>query len=114
MFVGDSLRDFHPPRNRRGEAPLRIPGRMDPTIACVSPAGRPARALAKGVAGLVPGERVEAFSLAGYLGAAAPVSRVVLCPAGVSVVADLDFLVLAAGRLLWPAPPARLHQAIGD
>lgn len=86
---------------------------MDPTIACVAPAGRPAKALAAGVAGLVGGERVEAFSLAGYLGAPAPASRIVLCPAGASVAADLEFLALAAGRLLWPAPPARLHQAIG-
>lgn len=85
---------------------------MDPTIACVAPAGRQAKALAEGVAGLVPRERVAAFSLAGYLGAAAAPPRVVLCPPGGSVSQDMEFLALVSGRLLWPAPPARLHQAI--
>jgi hypothetical protein len=113
MFVPDSLRDFRPLRNRRVEAALRIPGTMDWTIACVAPAGRQAQALAEGVAGLLPEERLAAFSLAGYLGAEDPPSRVVLCPAGLSVTRDLAFLAQAAGRLLWPAPPARLHQAIG-
>ena len=86
---------------------------MDPTIACVAPPGRPARALAGRVADLVAPERAEAFSLPGYLAAADPPLRVVLCPGGASVAADLEFLAQAAARLLWPAPPARFEQAIG-
>jgi hypothetical protein len=86
---------------------------MEATIACVAPDGRRAKALADGVASRVPGQRVAAFSMAGYLAAEAPASRVVLCPKGLSVAEDLAFLALAAGRLLWPAPPARLAQAIG-
>jgi len=86
---------------------------MNPTIACVGPAGRPARALAGRVAERVAPERAEAFSLPGYLAAAEPPSRVVLCPRGASVAGDLEFLAQAAARLLWPAPTARFQQAIG-
>jgi len=86
---------------------------MNPTLACVSPAARQAKALEARVAALVPMERVGAFSLAGYLAAGAPPSRVVLCPPGLSVSDDVAFLTRAAARLLWPAPPARFERAIG-
>jgi hypothetical protein len=79
----------------------------------VAGAGRQAKALAGGVAALTPGASVDAFSVAGYLAAEDPPSRVVLCPPGRSVAADLEFLSRAARRLLWPAPAPRLQQAIG-
>ena len=86
---------------------------MGSPIACVAPAVRRAKALSKGLAAFAPGERLEAFSVATYLAAKAPPSRIVLCPSGVSVARDLEFLSRAARRLLWPAPPARFQQAIG-
>ena len=84
-----------------------------PTIACVAGAARQAKSLAAGVTALAPGARVEAFSMAGYLAADRPPSRVVLCPPGRSVAADLGFLSLATRRLLWSAPAPGLEQAIG-
>lgn len=53
------------------------------------------------------------FSEASYLAAPAAPRRIVLCPPGVSVAGDLAFLERVAARLLWPAPPARMADAIG-
>jgi hypothetical protein len=86
---------------------------MEPRIACLASGRREAKALSARVAALAPRARVEAFSMAGYLAAEAPPLRLVLCPPGLSVEGDLDFLARAARRLLWPAPPPRLRQAIG-
>jgi hypothetical protein len=86
---------------------------MGSTIACIAPAVRRAKALSKAVAAFAAGERLDAFSMAGYLAAKSPPSRIVLCPSGRSVARDLEFLSLAARRLLWPAPPVRFQQAIG-
>jgi len=54
---------------------------------------------------------LEPFTPASYLRAAAAPSRIVLCaPSGAAVAAA--FLRRWAERLLWPAPPAELHDAI--
>ena len=86
---------------------------MGSAIACVAPAVRRAKALSRSLAAFLPGKRLEAFSVASYLAALAPPSRIVLCPPGLSIPRDLEFLSRAARRLLWPAPPARFRQAIG-
>ena len=86
---------------------------MGTTIACVAPGLRSALRAARGVGASLPKARVEAFSLASYLAAERAPDRIVLCPAGLSTDADLRFLGLAAGRLLWPGPPRGLRAAIG-
>jgi hypothetical protein len=86
---------------------------MGPTLACIAPAGRAAEGLAAGVEARAPGERPKGFSLAGYLAAANPPARIVLCPLGASVASDLEFLAKASRRLLWPAPSDRFEAAIG-
>ncbi|HVQ54472.1 MAG TPA: hypothetical protein VMT25_04795 [Thermoanaerobaculia bacterium] len=86
---------------------------MGATIACVAPDRRSAVRAAERVSASLPKARVEAFSLTGYLALADAPDRIVLCPAGRSTDADLRFLALAAGRLLWPGPPGRLRAAIG-
>jgi len=60
----------------------------------------------------LPGATLVPFTLARYLRAEDPPRRVVLCPAGRSVAGDLAFLRAVAARLLWPAPPARVAEAI--
>jgi hypothetical protein len=60
----------------------------------------------------LPDAELVPFSLAAYLNAERPPRRVVLCPPGTSVAHDVAFLRLAAARLLWPAPPARVAEAI--
>ena len=86
---------------------------MGATIACVAPDHRSALRAAERVAAGLPKARIEAFSLTGYLAVADAPDRVVLCPSGRSTDADLRFLALAAGRLLWPGPPGSLRAAIG-
>ncbi len=86
---------------------------MEFRIACVAETVRTASRRAPGVAARARGAAVEPYSLSSYLGAADPPSRVVLCPAGASLPADVRFLSRIARRLLWPAPPARLAEAIG-
>jgi hypothetical protein len=86
---------------------------MGTTIACVAPSRRSARSAARGLSAGLPKARIEAFSLAAYLAAEDAPHRIVLCPAGISTKADLRFLDLAAGRLLWPGPPGSLRAAIG-
>lgn len=82
-------------------------------IACVAETVRTASRLAPAVGERAGGAPVEPFSLTGYLAVPDPPRRVVLCPAGSSVLRDVRFLERAARRLLWPAPPARLADAIG-
>ncbi len=86
---------------------------MGATIACVAPGRRSAVSAARGISASLPRARIEAFSLAGYLATPDAPDRIVLCPAGRSTAADLRFLGLAAGRLLWPGPPRSLRAAIG-
>ena len=86
---------------------------MGATIACVAPGRRSALSAARRVSASLPKVRIEAFSLAAYLAAEDAPDRIVLCPAGLSADADLRFLGLAAGRLLWPGPPRGLRGAIG-
>ena len=69
-------------------------------LALIGPKRPPAAALRR-----IPPEAVERFSLDGYLAAAAAPDRIVLCPAGKDLDADLAFLREAKARLLWPAPP---------
>jgi len=86
---------------------------MSPAIACVAPALRQARGLARALAERLGEDGVGAFSLASFLAADDAPARIVLCPAGRSVSADRAFLAAAARRLLWPLPPARLREAVG-
>jgi hypothetical protein len=86
---------------------------MSPTIACVAPSRARSRTLAREIAQRLPGERVEAYSLAGYLTSEDPPSRIVLCAAAGAAASDRRFLERAAARLLWPPPPRRLREAIG-
>ena len=79
----------------------------------MAPDRRSALRAAERVSASLPKARIEAFSLAAYLGAADAPDRIVLCPAGRSTADDLRFLARAAGRLLWPGPPGRLRAAIG-
>jgi len=60
----------------------------------------------------LPGAASVPFSFETYLREENPPRRVVLCPAGRSVAADVAFLRAVAARLLWPAPPARVAEAI--
>lgn len=86
---------------------------MRPTLACVAPALRQAREPALAVAARLSRERVGGFSLASFLADREAPARVILCPAGTSLPADLAFLGRAARRLSWPPPPLRLRQAVG-
>ncbi len=86
---------------------------MTRAVVCIAPGGRLARAAAATIAAALPGVRLTARSLAGYLAAPGPDSRILLCPAGTSVARDLAFLRRAAGRLLWPAPSPDFRDAIG-
>lgn len=86
---------------------------MASLLACIAPSRRLARAAAAGIAARVPGVRVEAFSIGGFLAADGSPVRVVLCPAGRSVPDDLRFLRRAARRILWPPPPALIRNAVG-
>lgn len=52
------------------------------------------------------------FSLAGYLASVRAPGRVVLCPAGRSVVGDIAFLRRVRERILWKAPTEVLYEAI--
>src|SRR5207249_1538476 len=75
----------------------------------------PTRAGACGAAVLLA-PRVEEslvpFSLAGYLARPRAPARIVLCPSGRSLPADIDFLQEASQRLLWGAPDPVLAGAI--
>jgi hypothetical protein len=58
------------------------------------------------------GSEFVPFSLPAYLRAENPPRRVVLCPPGESVAQGVRFLQGVAARLLWPAPPLRVAEAI--
>jgi hypothetical protein len=69
---------------------------------------RPPPAAARGI----PCAPLKRLSLAEYLCARSAPDRVVLCPQGRSLDADLAFLQAAKSRLLWPLPPADIADAI--
>jgi hypothetical protein len=71
-----------------------------------------ASALASSASEKLPGVTLVPFTPASYLRADDPPRRVVLCPPGRSVAGDVAFLRFVAARLLWPAPPARVAEAI--
>jgi hypothetical protein len=85
---------------------------MAARIVCLSPSGRLAPAVAQRIGAESGPARIEALSLSGYLAAPRPPRRIVLCPAGRSLPADLRFLRRVAQRLLWPPPPAGFADAI--
>ena len=85
---------------------------MSTPVAFLAPTVRMASVLAHGASEKLPGATLVPFTLARYLRAEQPPRRVVLGPAGRSVAADLAFLRAVAARLLWPAPPARVAEAI--
>lgn len=82
------------------------------TIFVLAPTRRRAREGALRVVELSPGRTVLALSWDRFASAGTAVERVVLCPTGVSVSADVRFLARVARRALWPAPPRPLHDAI--
>ena len=76
-------------------------------VALVGPGRPPAAAAAR-----IPHDRLLRLSLAAYLARRCAPERVVLCPAGRSLDADLAFLLAAGARLLWPPPPRDIADAI--
>jgi hypothetical protein len=76
-------------------------------LALIGPKRPPAAALRQ----ILPAA-IESFSLDGYLAAAAAPDRIVLFPRGENLDADLAFLREAKARLLWPAPPREIADAI--
>jgi hypothetical protein len=69
---------------------------------------QPSAAAARGI----PCAPLERLSLDEYLRARSAPDRVVLCPQGQNLDADLAFLQAAKSRLLWPAPPPDISDAI--
>lgn len=76
-------------------------------LALVGPKKPPA-----GAARQIPHAPLERFSLDAYLASRAAPDRVVLCPQGRSLDADISFLRAAKARLLWPPPPPDIADAI--
>jgi hypothetical protein len=71
-----------------------------------------ARAAVRALASRLPKACLEAFSLAAYLEAPDAPARVILCAARGPAAAGIAFLRASASRLLWPAPPEDLREAI--
>ena len=107
-----SVRDLGPER-KSATLPELESARVSPPVALVAPTVRMARSLATSARENLPGTALVPFTLAAYRRAEDPPRRVVLCPPGKSVANDVAFLRAAAARLLWPAPPARVAEAIG-
>src|ERR1700693_2542985 len=75
----------------------------------------PTPALARSAAAFLAGRLHEAlspFALPDYLALPRAPRRVVLCPSGRSVAADVDFLRAARERVLWDAPEEIVYSAI--
>jgi hypothetical protein len=76
----------------------------------------PTPALARSAAAFLTehlSEDLSPFALPDYLASPRAPRRVVLCPAGRSVTADIDFLRAARERVLWDAPEEIVYRAIG-
>ncbi len=100
------------PIGNRPASPDLESARVSTPVAFLTPTVRMASVLADVAGEKLPGATLVPFTLARYLRAENPPRRVVLCPAGRSVARDLAFLRAVAARLLWPAPPARVVEAI--
>lgn len=100
------------PIGNRATSPDLESARVSTPVAFLTPTVRMASVLAEVASEELPGATLVPFTLARYLRAGSPPRRVVLCPAGRSVARDLAFLRAVAARLLWPAPPARVAEAI--
>ncbi len=85
---------------------------MAPPIACLVPGGRLAPAASARIAAETRPATISSFSLSAYRAAPRPPGRLVLCPAGRSVEADLRYLSRVAQCLLWPRPPGGFQDAI--
>jgi len=98
--------------DRRGRLPST--GRVDRPrpIALVGPTAAVARFFEARLASRFPDSRLEAVSLSRFLSDRRAPARIVLCPAGGNLSADLAFLRAVRRRVLWPAPAADLRGAI--
>lgn len=88
------------------EAPQRA------KIAVVSPTAAVARSFLPRIARLLPEARLSAFSIARFVSDRRAPVRIVLCPEGRSVEADVAFLEDARRRALWTRPGDELAGAI--
>ncbi len=85
---------------------------MGTPVALVASTVRMARVLGPSASERLGGAPLVPFSIPAYLRAEDPPRRVVLCPPGGSLARDMAFLRRVAARLLWPAPPPRVAEAI--
>jgi len=83
-----------------------------PPLALLGPTSGAARALAPRLEARLPAFSLVSLSLARFLSDRGAPSRVVLCPEGASLPADLAFLDSARRRALWPPPGIDLWGAI--
>jgi hypothetical protein len=60
----------------------------------------------------MPGVRCKLLSVANLLGSRRLPDALVLCPSGIHLEDDVDFLARVSARALWPAPEGDLHGAI--
>ncbi len=89
------------------------PGRTAEPVAILAATAAEAAAAAREIAPRLPGVALAPVSLAGYLRSPDAPSRVVFCVTGKPPARARAFLTRAAARLLWPAPPADLFDAVG-
>lgn len=82
-------------------------------VAVVAATAAEARDAAGALTRRVPGFRPVPAALAAYLANPDAPARVILCATRGPAARGLAFLSRAAGRLLWPAPPADIDAAIG-
>jgi hypothetical protein len=80
-------------------------------VAVIAPTPALAESAAAFLAGRLP-EALSPFALPDYLALPRAPRRVVLCPSGRSVAADVDFLRAARERVLWDAPEEIVYSAI--
>jgi hypothetical protein len=102
--------------NRIGEKDRQAerPSAAGAAVAVVAETVREAKTAVSALRARVPSAGLAPTSLAAYLANPAAPSRVILCATrGSSPARGLTFLGRAAGRLLWPAPPADIGAAIG-
>jgi hypothetical protein len=107
-----SLRDIGRFGAIEGISPVESASMAEP-VACLAPDLPLARACATEIAARFPGTVLRPSSISGYLVRPRVPDRVVLCAAGGSPKADLEFLRQAALCLIWLAPPEDFQDAIG-
>ena len=81
-------------------------------IVLVAPTRTRARTAAAALRRAGVARRFSPWSLDALLRSRAIPEELVLCPAGATVAGDLAFLEEAGARLLWPAPPPPLFNAV--